>query len=142
MKFCYQCGRFTGGKAPLFCTSCGRSYDIRLCPRLHPNPRYAKVCSQCGAHELSEPQPSVPFRWKVLEFLVKVLLGTLLVCLSLAFLVSLLQSPQMQNGLLGLGILLGILLGVLWWLWSQLPEWFQKFVRRVLKRKENNRERH
>src|SRR5258708_1031348 len=133
MKFCYQCGRFTGGKSPLFSTSCGRRYDIRLCPRLQPNPRYGKVCSQCGATGLSEPQPSVPFRWKALEFLTKVLLGTLLVCLSLAFLVSLLQSPQMQNALLAFGILLG----VLWWLLSQLPEWFQKFVRRVLQRNED-----
>ena len=24
---------------PLFCNFCGRSYDLKLCPHRHPNPR-------------------------------------------------------------------------------------------------------
>ena|SRR5215469_13057105 len=137
MKHCYHCGRFTPGKAPLFCQNCGRSYDVRLCPRLHANPRHAKVCSQCGATELSEVQPKVPFWWKALEFLTRVSIGVLLVCLSLGFLITMFQSPEGQTALL-VG---GILLGLLWWLWSELPDWFRKLVRRSLGKKEDEHER-
>jgi uncharacterized membrane protein YcjF (UPF0283 family) len=133
MKYCHQCGRYTGGD-PLFCNRCGRSYDVRLCPRLHPNPRYAEVCSQCGSAELSTAQPKVSFWWRVVEFLAKVFLGLVLGYLSIAFLLSLLRRPEVQAGVL----VLAVLLGVLWWLWSQLPEWFRRLIRR--RRKEDRRD--
>jgi predicted amidophosphoribosyltransferase len=136
MKFCYQCGRMTPGE-PIFCSSCGRSYDVKLCPRLHANSRSAEVCSQCGSRELSTPQPRISFWWKVLEFLAKVVLGAFLVYLTLAGFIALLKSPQFQNAL----IVFGILIGLLWWLWSLLPEWFQKLIRRSITRKERSHER-
>jgi hypothetical protein len=135
MKFCYQCGKLTSGE-PLFCGSCGRTYDVRLCPRLHANPRHAKYCFQCGSDEFSKPQPKVSIWWKVLEFLARAFFGVLLAYFSLAFLVWFLGRPETQGGL----VMIGILLGILWWLWSQLPEWFRKLVRRVLKRKERKSE--
>ncbi len=136
MKFCYQCGKASAGDPP-FCSKCGRSFDARLCPRQHRNSRFAKVCSQCGARELSQAQPQVSFWWKVLEFLAKVGLGILLLYISLAVLVDLLRRPQFQAGL----FIVVILIGLVWWLWSQLPEWFRKFVWRSSKRKERDRER-
>jgi uncharacterized membrane protein YvbJ len=136
MKFCYQCGRMTAGE-PLFCSSCGRSYDVKLCPRLHANRRCAEVCSQCGSRELSTPQPRISIWWKVLEFLAKVFFGVLLVYLSLAGFVALVKTPQFQHAL----FVFGILIGLLWWLWSLLPEFFQKIVRRSLTRKERRHER-
>lgn len=136
MKFCYQCGRMTAGDA-LFCSSCGRSYNVKLCPRLHPNSRSAEVCSQCGSRELSTPQPRVSVWWKVLEFLAKVVFGIFLVYMTLAGSVALLNAPQFQNSL----FVFAILIGLLWWLWSLLPEWFRKLVRRSLRRKERNHER-
>ncbi len=136
MKYCYQCGRITGGE-PLFCQSCGRTYDVKLCPRLHRNPRSATVCSQCGSRELSAPQPKVSLGWKVLGFLLRILGGVFLVCLSLFVLVELLSSERVQAGLVGVGLLLA----VLWALWIMLPEWFRSLVRRVVKRKEQRRER-
>jgi hypothetical protein len=136
MKFCYQCGRMTAGE-PLYCNSCGRSYDVKLCPRHHANPRSAEVCSQCGSRELSTPQPRISVWWKILEFLAKVIFGVLLVYLTLAGFVALLKTPQFQNAL----IVFGILIGLLWWLWSELPEWFRKLVRRSIGRKERSHER-
>ncbi len=136
MKYCYQCGRMTAGK-PLFCSSCGRSYDVKLCPRLHVSPRYVEVCSQCGSRELSTPQPKVSFWWRVAEFLAKVVVGIFLLYVSLAALVAALQRPEVQSGLIGLAIVFGLF----WWLWSELPEWFRKLVRRRLKRKERSHER-
>jgi hypothetical protein len=136
MKFCYQCGRATAGD-PLFCSKCGRSYDVRLCPRLHRNSRYAKACSQCGSRELSQPQAAVSVWWKVLEFLIRVGLGVLLVCLTLAGLAALLRMREVQAGLVAFGILVGLL----WWVWSLVPEWIRKLVSRSVRRKENNHER-
>lgn len=136
MTYCYNCGRMTAGK-PLFCGFCGRSYDVKLCPRLHTNPRIAEVCSQCGSRELSTPQPKVSFGWKVLEFFAKVIFGTLLVYISLSILAALLQTRQVQIGL----VILGVLIGILWWLWSLLPEWFRKLVMRSRKGKERSHER-
>ena len=72
-----------------------------------------------------------------MEFLAKVVLGTFLVYLTLAGFVGLLKTPQFQNAL----FVFGILIGLLWWLWSLLPEWFRKLVRRSLRRKERSHER-
>jgi hypothetical protein len=65
--------------------------------------------------------------------LAKVLLGALLVCASLALLVALLSTPEVQNGL----IAIGLLLAALWFLWSMLPDWFKKTIHWALKRKEH-----
>ena len=40
MNYCYNCGHITPGE-PLYCNYCGRSYDLKLCPRHHANPRSA-----------------------------------------------------------------------------------------------------
>jgi hypothetical protein len=134
MKFCYQCGKASAGD-PLFCTKCGRSYDVRLCPRLHKNSRFAKACAQCGSRELSQTQPQVSLWCKILEFLAKVGFGVFLVYVSLSALVDFLQRPQIQAGLL----IIAVLIGLLWWAWNQLPQWFRRLVWR--KRKEHDRER-
>jgi uncharacterized membrane protein YcjF (UPF0283 family) len=84
------------------------------------------------------PQPRVSVWWKALAFLAKVFAGLLLVYVSLAFIVSLLQRPETQAALVGIAILLG----VLWGLWSLLPEWLQRLVRWCLRRnKEDKHER-
>lgn len=110
---------------------------MRLCPRAHRNSRFATACSQCGSRELSEAQPQVSVWWRVLELLAKAGFGMFVVLLSLEVLIVLLQRPQFQTGL----FVIGVLLGLLWWMWSQLPEWFRKFVWRILRRKEHDRER-
>src|SRR2546421_9664902 len=81
VKFCYHCGRVTVGE-PLFCNFCGRSYDVKLCPRLHPNPRGTRVCSKCGSAELSTPQPRVPSWVKILLLLARVVPGFAVVIIS------------------------------------------------------------
>jgi len=131
MKYCYQCGKMTAGE-PLFCNHCGRSYDVKLCPRMHPNSRGAEVCSKCGSRELSTPQPKIPMSWRLLAILVRLSLGLLLFYASLSLVIALLRSPQFQNAL----IALSLLLGCLWWLWSKLPDWLQEAIRALWKRRE------
>jgi hypothetical protein len=128
MKYCYQCGHMTAGE-PLFCNSCGRSYDVKLCPRLHPNPRSAECCSQCGSRELSTPQPKIPMYLRLLAILARLGLGLLLLYATLAVLVALLQSPEVQRSL----VAMGLLLAALWILWSRLPDWFRDAIRSIWK---------
>ena len=136
MKFCYACEKLSPGE-PLFCSKCGRSFDVRLCPRLHKNSRWAKACSLCGSHELSQPQPYVSFWWRALEFLIRAIVALFLIYAALLAVMDLIRRPEIQAGLL----IVGVLVGLLFWLWSQLPEWFRRFVSRSMKRKEHDRER-
>jgi len=133
MKYCYQCGHMSNGD-PLFCNRCGRSFDVKLCPRMHQNSRGAEVCSQCGSRELSTPQPKIPMSWRLLAILARLGLGLLLFYASLSLLIDLVRTPAFQQFL----ACLGLLLGALWWLWSKLPVWLQKFIRYLWERKEHS----
>jgi hypothetical protein len=135
MKFCYQCGHATSGE-PLYCSFCGRTFDVKLCPRRHVNPRSAEVCSQCGSRELSTPQPKVPFWWKSLGFLLQLVLGILLSAFSLWVAIEVLKSPAGQNAMISLGLLVA----VLWALWAMLPEWLRKLIHALLQKRGRKRE--
>jgi hypothetical protein len=126
---------------PLYCNFCGRSYNVKLCPRHHPNPRIAEICGQCGSRELSTPQPKVSVWWRILEWLTRMLIGAFLVLLSAILAYEILKAifgtPEGQLALVAFGILTGIL----WWLWTLLPDWFRKLVTRTLERRRRNHER-
>jgi hypothetical protein len=136
MKYCYSCGRITTGDA-LFCNICGKTYDTRLCPRMHPNPRAAQRCSQCGSSELSTPQPKVPFWLKPFLLLLTVLPGFILLVLTCAFLVVFLYelavNPHMQLRLM----LLGLVLALTWYAYLQLPTFIRSSMQKHLFRKKD-----
>jgi hypothetical protein len=140
MKYCYNCNRITPGE-PLFCNFCGKSFNVKLCPRMHANPRSAEACSQCGSRDLSTPQPKVPLWAPVLQFFLSLIPGcilTVLSILSVALVIrALLQSPRALTSL----IFLLMALGVLWWIWSQIPQWFRKAIYKMLKRKQEGSDR-
>ena len=142
MRYCYNCNRITPGE-PNFCNGCGRSFNnVKLCPRLHPNPRNAEVCSQCGNRDLSTPQPKVPLWSRMLVFLLSLVPGFILIILSITVVVlllkAILESPQMLFAI----VLLAIAAGILAWIWSELPLWFRKAVYWLLKRKRDDRNGH
>jgi hypothetical protein len=130
MNYCYNCGHITPGQ-PLYCNFCGRSYDAKLCPRHHENPRSADVCSQCGSRELSTPQPKVPAMWKLLAILIRLGLGLLLFYVTLSFLVTLARTTQFQQAM----VAFALLLFALWLVWSKLPDWLQDVLRNFVKRR-------
>jgi RNA polymerase subunit RPABC4/transcription elongation factor Spt4 len=138
MKFCFNCNRITPGD-PFFCNFCGRSYDVKLCPRRHANPRTAEACSQCGSRDLSTPQPRRPGWTSLLGVAISVVPGAFLGLASIAVLmaavIGILQRPDMIVAL----ALLTIPFGILWWMWSQIPAWFRTQIYKLLKRR---RERH
>jgi len=121
MRYCYNCNRITLGN-PRFCNFCGRSYDDRLCPRLHPNPRHAVVCSHCGSRDLTTPQPQSYFRLRVIVSIVLALPGILLIILSAVFLIVdvyvLFARPSLQLP----SMLCGLLLGLSWLLYINAAE--------------------
>lgn len=55
-NYCKECSPETNP----FCSYCGRSFGVRLCPRLHPNPARATYCGTCGSRDLSLPHPPRP----------------------------------------------------------------------------------
>jgi hypothetical protein len=131
MKYCYQCGRMTTGE-PLFCNHCGRSYDVKLCPRMHQNPRGAEVCAKCGSRELSTPQPKIPMSWRLLVILVRLGLGLALFYATLSLFIGLFKTPEVQRAF----VALAMLLSCFWWLWSKLPDWLQELIRALWKRRD------
>lgn len=138
MKYCYNCNRITPGE-PLFCNACGCSFDWKLCPRRHKNPRTAEACSQCGSRDLSTPQPRRP-AWVVpLGFVLSIVPGAFLTLTSVVVLFAAIVAILQQPGVIVVLILLAIPFGILWGMWTQIPSWFRNSVYRLLKRR---RERH
>jgi len=141
MRYCNHCHRVTAGEA-LFCNFCGRSYDLRLCPHRHANPRTAQICSQCGSRELSTPHPKVSIWMAPLVLLLSVLPGLALLLLSLLFLIGLVQVLISSQQLLFEFFLLGLLLAGLWWLYLQLPGWLRRGLSKLFGRKNGDRHGH
>lgn len=133
MKFCYECGKLAAGE-PLYCGTCGRTYDVRLCPRAHVNPRGAEVCSKCGSRELSTPQPKIPMSLRLLAILIRLGLGLLLFYASISLVIALIRTPEVQRSL----VAFGALLAALWCLWSKLPDWIQDALRSFWKGRRQN----
>lgn len=141
MRYCNHCHHITAGQ-PLFCNYCGRSYDLKLCPHRHLNPRSAEICSQCGSRELSIPHPRVPLWLAPLAFLLSMFPGLLLFLLTLMFLIGffqvLLTNQQVQTQF----VLLGLFLIVLWYLYMHLPAFLRRFISRLLSRSKRDDHAH
>ena len=133
MKYCYQCGHMTEGDA-LFCNHCGRSYDVKLCPRLHANPRGAEVCARCGSRELSTPQPRIPMSWRLLAILIRLGIGLVLFAASLWLVIALVRTTASRDVLLSFGALLT----ALWLFWTKLPDWLQELIRALWKHRDTD----
>jgi len=134
MRYCNNCHRITLGE-PLFCNFCGRSYDVKLCPARHINPRSAVICSQCGSHDLSTPHPRMSILKNVLLRSIRIVPGILLLVFSILFLVefvrSFLQNPVIQAQTLCAGLMLALL----WWAYMQLPAFIRNGLKAFVRRK-------
>jgi RNA polymerase subunit RPABC4/transcription elongation factor Spt4 len=128
MRFCPQCHRLTTGD-PLYCNHCGSTYDAKLCPARHLNPRNAEVCAQCGSHDLSTPAPRLPLWLRsvlfTLSLLPGVLLALLLILIAVGILTQIATNGQIQTQLL----ILFLILSLLWWMYIHLPKFIQKALR-------------
>jgi hypothetical protein len=135
MRYCNHCRRVTGGD-PLFCNFCGRTYDVKLCPQRHVNPRTAEICSQCGSRDLSMPQPRTPLWRTPLRLAILALPGIVLVLMSALFLLGV-ASILMADEQLPLHVLVvGLFLGMLWWVYLQLPGFIRRALSKPFRRRE------
>jgi len=134
MRFCFNCNRITPGN-PWFCNSCGRSFDWKLCPRRHINPRTAEACSQCGSRDLSTPQPRRPAWAPLLGYVLSIVPGAFLglasITVLLAAIIGILQRPDMIVAL----VLLTIPFGILWAMWTEIPACYRTQIYKLLKRR-------
>ena len=122
MRYCHNCHRITAGK-PLFCSNCACTYHLKLCPRLHVNPRAAQVCSQCGSRDLSTPHPKIPVLLRPFVLLLDAGPGVVilvLLCVWMVFYIR--QLVNDPNGLLPL-MLVALGLGLLFYGWMRIHRW-------------------
>src|SRR5216684_3959120 len=133
MKYCYECGSTTAGE-PLFCNYCGRSYDVKLCSKLHMNPRLAEACSQCGSRDLSTPQPNVPLRWHIFAFLGQWASAALLFLLSLQVISRIIENLLSISNVQNRHFIDAAILAFFWTLWTVLPDCFRRLIHRSIKR--------
>lgn len=137
MRYCNQCHRMTSGE-PLFCNFCGRSYDSKLCPHRHPNPRNAEICSQCGSRELSMPHPRIPLWLAPLVTLLTILPGLALAAISVAFVFGLVRTILTNQAMMFQAVVAGLMLAFLWYLYSQLPHSLRRLISRLFRRSRDN----
>lgn len=140
MKFCYFCGRTTAGK-PTFCTECGRSYDQKVCPRLHENPRWAEACARCGSRNLSTPQPRIPFLWRLTTAIVMVASALYLTVMLVGLASEFVGCSVVSSTTCSRFMFSGCLLGILWGLWTVLPHVLRRVAWRTLQRRREQNHR-
>lgn len=137
MRYCNQCHRVTAGE-PLFCNFCGRSYDSKLCPHRHPNPRSAETCSQCGSRDLSTPHPRVPLWLSALLVILSALPGLLLLSVTVLFFLAFIHALISDQQLLFQFMLVGLMLAFLWYLYMHLPAFLRRFISRLFRRSDRD----
>jgi hypothetical protein len=119
MRRCTSCFRFQPGR-PTYCAYCGRSFDVRLCPRGHRSPRHVEFCAECGSADLSTPSPAPSALHRVsgaLLYLVGAAVLVIVVCTVALALLQLVDFEALGGPLLGLLVMLGFL----YWTTTLLP---------------------
>lgn len=134
MRYCWNCNRITHGE-PLFCNFCGRSYDEKLCPRHHVNPRHAEACSQCGSRDLSTPQPRVPAWAGFVEFVLTSIPGVALIVVTVMLVASILLAFIEEPRMVIVLALLLVPVAILWNIWSRFPTWFRSHISELFRRR-------
>lgn len=119
MRRCTACFRFQPGR-PTYCAFCGRSFDVRLCPRGHRSPRHVSFCAECGSSDLSTatPPPSPLFRfsgWALYG------LGSIGLLIVLVVIVGALLSAVDWQALVNPLLHLLLMLAFLYWTTTLLP---------------------
>lgn len=143
MRHCSYCRHITAGQ-PLFCMFCARTYDVRLCPRLHANPRRAEVCAQCGSRDLTEPQPRGTWSRRLLQSGLPMLPTVLVVIVGIVVMLAMVNTILADEQVQGQFVMLMLLIVAGWIAWSKLPGLIRTGLRRGLTRitRRNKGERH
>ena len=128
MRYCPQCHRLTTGE-PLYCNHCGATYDAKLCPARHLNPRNAEVCSQCGSRDLSTPAPPLSLWLRPVLYILTLLPGVVLALLLLLVAIGILNQIATNGQISAQLLVLLLVLALLWFLYIHLPKFIQEALR-------------
>src|SRR5438067_616744 len=142
MRYCNNCHRLIPGD-PLFCHFCGRSFDVKLCPHRHVNPRIAQVCTECGSRDLSTPAPVVGPLARAGLFLLSAAPGVLLLGMTVLLVVGFVGIIFTDPAMLFRFLILIFLVGILWRIYMAFPPPLRSLLKSIWpKRKNQPRPRH
>ena len=124
MTFCRNCRKFNVGE-PMRCRYCRAGLTGRLCPRNHVNPVDAHVafCGECG-----QPLERECGAGSSLARIVGVTVGYLILFIVL---IAILTSPQLQQQLFKMLVVLGLIVAGLRFAFGLLPSWARQLVSSV-----------
>lgn len=119
MRRCTYCFRFHPGD-PVFCSHCGRSFNVRICSRGHRNPRGVTFCSECGSVDLSTPAPPASLLHHLSGLALYATATVTALIVVLVMVLAVLQSIDWQ-ALSGPLLALVLMVGLLYWSTTWLP---------------------
>jgi hypothetical protein len=138
MRYCPQCHRLTTGE-PLYCNHCGATYDAKLCPARHLNPRNAEVCAQCGSRDLSVPAPRLALWLRPVLFCLSLVPGIVLALLLVMVAVGIVDGIATYGRLQAQLVVLFIVLALLWWIYIHVPKFIQNALRSLWQTKKKDK---
>src|SRR5262245_39083161 len=127
MRRCTYCFRYAPG-SPTYCTTCGRSYGVRICSRGHVNGRGAQFCAECGSEELSVPAPPEGWLARLSRWSLQLLFGAaigLTIVSAVLGIFYLIDWTAIMSRL----VLLFLALGFLYWTTTLLPGPIKKIAK-------------
>lgn len=130
MRYCNQCRRITLGN-PLYCTFCGSSYDVKLCPARHINPTSAMFCSECGSRDLSTPAPPLRFWFRLVLRAVVLLIGSVLLIFSIGFLIAFASGVFTNPDTIFPYLLASVILALIWYGYVEGSSFIFSFLKRT-----------
>lgn len=119
MKRCTSCFRYAAGQ-PSYCSYCGRTYSVRLCPRGHSNPRNVQFCSQCGSDDLSTAAARESWGSWLSHWILTVTITSAVIAVAGTLLAGFLSALD-WNALTPAFLQLALVLGALYWATTCLP---------------------
>src|SRR3954452_25361740 len=119
MKYCNFCKRLSAGE-PLFCEHCQHTYNVRLCPHRHENPRSAVYCGTCGSNDLSAPAPERSVLAAALIYTLPKFGALLLLLVSLYVFFGILDAILTNQQLSGQLVSVVLVLALAWWLYLRV----------------------
>ena len=127
MRYCPQCRRLTTGE-PQYCNHCGATFDAKLCPARHLNPRNAEVCSQCGSRDLSTPAPHLSLWLRPLLFMLSLVPGLILALLLVMVAIGIVNQIATNGQLQAQLVVVLLLLALLWLIYIHVPKFLLKIL--------------
>lgn len=127
MRRCTQCFRFHAG-APTFCAHCGRSFNVRICPRGHRSSRHVQYCAECGSAELSTPAPPATLLHHLSGFVLYGFASVVAIVVLGVVVLSALRAVDWQ-ALSGPLVSLMLMLGILYWTTTLIPGPIKRIAR-------------